>query len=147
MDGTHVLAVDDDRNIQQMLQLVLEDAGYEVVQAFDGQEALEYLRTTSVPHVVLLDLNMPRLDGIALLNVVAQDSLLSTRNAFVLVTAHSQRLISASTLEFLTRLAIPIVCKPFRIDDLLHEVERALTRLDQVVGGDQAGGRDESLRL
>jgi CheY-like chemotaxis protein len=147
MESTHVLAVDDDRAIQQVLRFMLEDAGYEVMQAYDGQEALEYLRATSVPHVVLLDLTMPRLGGIAVLNVIAQDSVLSTRNAFVLVTAYSQRLVSPSALDILSRLAIPTLCKPFRIDELLQEVERARTRLDRGVHGDQETGHGASPRL
>lgn len=147
MESTHVLVVDDDRTIQQMLRLMLEDAGYEVAQAYDGQEALEYLWATAIPHVVLLDLNMPRMDGVAVLNVVAHDSQLSTRHAFVVVTAHSQRLISVSTRDILSQLAIPTVCKPFRIDDLLHEVECAHARLDRREHGDQPEGHNAYLPL
>jgi two-component system, chemotaxis family, chemotaxis protein CheY len=61
-----ILAVDDSASIRQMLGVTLRSAGYEVVEATDGQEALEYARQHPVD-LVLTDVNMPRMDGIRLL--------------------------------------------------------------------------------
>jgi len=59
-----VLVVEDDADIADALTDILADEGYEVLQAYDGLEALEVLeRTTPLPDVILLDLMMPRLDG------------------------------------------------------------------------------------
>lgn len=61
-----VLAVDDSASIRSLVTYVLEQAGYDVVVAEDGQEALEYAQNNTVD-LVLTDINMPRLDGIGLI--------------------------------------------------------------------------------
>src|SRR6266478_5919274 len=60
-----ILAVDDSASMRQMVSFTLKHAGYEVIQAADGVEALEYARNNSV-NLVLTDVNMPRMDGITL---------------------------------------------------------------------------------
>lgn len=60
-----ILAVDDSASMRQMVGGTLRAAGYEVVEASDGDEALEYARKHSVD-LVLTDVNMPRMDGITL---------------------------------------------------------------------------------
>ncbi len=61
-----VLAVDDSPSIRTLVDHVLAQAGFEVVLAEDGQEALEFARENTVD-LVLTDINMPRLDGIGLI--------------------------------------------------------------------------------
>ena len=61
-----VLAVDDSASMRQMVGVTLRAAGYEVVEAADGDEALEYARKHRVD-LVLADVNMPRMDGITLI--------------------------------------------------------------------------------
>jgi CheY-like chemotaxis protein len=58
-----VLVVDDDPDIRDALCELLEDEGYRVVSASNGQEALVYLKTREPPCVILLDLMMPVMDG------------------------------------------------------------------------------------
>lgn len=60
-----ILAVDDSASIRQMLRYTLEAAGYRVVQAADGVEALSIAKTQTAD-LVLTDINMPRMDGLAL---------------------------------------------------------------------------------
>jgi two-component system chemotaxis response regulator CheY len=60
-----ILAVDDSASMRQMVRYTLENAGYEVVQAVDGVEALDYAKGTGVD-LVLTDVNMPNMDGITL---------------------------------------------------------------------------------
>lgn len=60
-----ILAVDDSASMRQMVRYTLEGAGYKVVQAADGIEALEFARSSRVD-LVLADVNMPRMDGISL---------------------------------------------------------------------------------
>ncbi len=60
-----VLVVDDSASIRSLITYVLEQAGYAVVVAEDGEAALEYARTNAVD-LVLTDVNMPKLDGIGL---------------------------------------------------------------------------------
>ena len=64
-----ILTVDDSATIRQMLSLTLKDAGYEVVEAVDGADALAKLAQQQV-HMVITDLNMPKLDGIALIREI-----------------------------------------------------------------------------
>jgi two-component system, chemotaxis family, chemotaxis protein CheY len=60
-----ILAVDDSASMRQMVRYTLETAGYEVVQATDGVEALDYAKTAAAD-LVLTDVNMPNMDGITL---------------------------------------------------------------------------------
>jgi DNA-binding NarL/FixJ family response regulator len=59
-----VLLVDDHRLVREALRRALEDAGYRVLEAEDGERAVERALTTH-PHVVLMDVSMPGLDGIS----------------------------------------------------------------------------------
>ena len=58
-----ILIVDDDPDIRDSLKEVLEDEGYEVNGVANGREALDYLRKSPRPCVILLDLMMPVMDG------------------------------------------------------------------------------------
>jgi len=60
-----VLTVDDSTSMRQMVKATLLSAGYDVVEAADGQEALDYARENPVD-LVITDVNMPRMDGITL---------------------------------------------------------------------------------
>jgi CheY-like chemotaxis protein len=125
---TPVLLVDDDQAIRETLRLVLEDAGYQVQEASDGIAALQALRDAPNGMVVLLDLMMPKLDGAGVLGAVAGDRRLAKRHTFILTTATHQTL-SLAFVNLLTNLAVPVVRKPFELDELLAIVERAAQRL------------------
>jgi two-component system, chemotaxis family, chemotaxis protein CheY len=60
-----ILAVDDSASMRQMVSVTLRTAGYEVIEASDGQEAYEYAQAHEVD-LVLTDVNMPRMDGVTL---------------------------------------------------------------------------------
>ncbi len=61
-----VLAVDDERHIVRLVQVNLERAGYDVITAYDGVEALEKV-AEEPPDMIVLDVMMPRMDGFAVL--------------------------------------------------------------------------------
>jgi two-component system, chemotaxis family, chemotaxis protein CheY len=61
-----ILSVDDSASIRQMVAFTLKGAGYEVIEAADGQEGLEKAKTKTVD-MVLTDQNMPRMDGLTLI--------------------------------------------------------------------------------
>jgi DNA-binding response OmpR family regulator len=86
MPQRHVLIVDDDESIRTLLRLVLTDEGYEVVVAVDGGAALDELRRpgAAAPSLILLDLNMPRVDGRAFLR--AYRGLAGPRAPVILLT-------------------------------------------------------------
>lgn len=61
-----ILVVEDEQSLNAAYKLILEHAGYKVASAFDGQEALDEIAKQD-PDIILLDLKMPRMDGIAFL--------------------------------------------------------------------------------
>ncbi len=126
-----VLVVDDDSDIRLSLLTLLSEEGYLVEEASDGRLALRRLRASRDPHVVLLDLNMPGMDGKALLRAIADDPFdaLSVRHAFILVSAPDQRTLPRDVAALLTRLHDTIIAKPFDITDLLAAVAAAAARL------------------
>ena len=60
---TTILVIDDDDDIREVLATLLDEAGFRVVTAANGREALEHLREDPQPDVILLDLMMPEMDG------------------------------------------------------------------------------------
>lgn len=61
-----ILAVDDSASMRQMVSFTLKGAGYDVVEAADGEQALQMARSKQV-NLVLTDVNMPKMDGITLI--------------------------------------------------------------------------------
>jgi two-component system, cell cycle response regulator CpdR len=129
-----VLLVEDDRDTREMLRLVLEDAGHMVAEAADGLEGLAEIRASTVPLVVLLDLDLPKLGGIEVLQTSAQDSRFVAYHAFIVMTAMSQRQYLAAE-EICAKLATPLVTKPFDIDRLLDQVTSAAHRIPSSAPG------------
>ncbi len=64
-----ILAVDDSASMRQMVAFTLKGAGYDVIEAGDGQEALNLAKSKKV-NLVLTDVNMPKMDGIALIRAL-----------------------------------------------------------------------------
>ena len=71
---TKILAVDDSASMRQMVLFTLQSAGYEVVEAVDGQQALDIAKGTTFD-LVLSDVNMPVMDGKELIGMVSQGDL------------------------------------------------------------------------
>ncbi|MGH2516350.1 MAG: response regulator [Ktedonobacterales bacterium] len=123
-----VLVVDDDQAIRDALRLALEDEGYAVAEAADGAIALDMLRAGEERRIVLLDYRMPRIDGGGVLTTVDSDARLAGRDAFILITANLNTL-SLSVATVLSRRNVPIISKPFDMDELLDAVAAAARRL------------------
>ncbi len=129
MQRDRILIVDDESDIALILKLKLEDAGYATVRARDGVEALECLDRESFA-LMLLDIKMPRLDGIEVL-VRAQ---VDHRDvAVIMMTAHGSEDIA---VEAMKKGAVDYIPKPFSTEDILKKVDRALqfnrTRLENL---------------
>jgi two-component system chemotaxis response regulator CheY len=67
------LVVDDSRVMRLIVRRVLVDLGFEVTEAGDGVEALERLQADGMPDVVLIDWNMPRMNGLELVRAIRSD--------------------------------------------------------------------------
>jgi PleD family two-component response regulator len=68
-----ILTIDDSKTMRDMLRFTLVDAGYDVLQAVDGQDGLDVLRKERVD-VVITDINMPKLDGYGLIHHLRSDA-------------------------------------------------------------------------
>ena len=68
-----ILLVDDEEGIQMLYREELQDAGYEVVSAYTGEEGLEKLKSES-PDLVILDIQMPGMNGIETLRQMKMDN-------------------------------------------------------------------------
>jgi two-component system, chemotaxis family, chemotaxis protein CheY len=116
-----ILVVEDSPSMRQLLGVTLRSAGYQVVEARDGQEALEYARGHAVD-LVLTDVNMPRMDGIAL---VAHLRTLAShyRTPAVLLTTESS---PDRKLQSKQAGATGWITKPFTPEQLLATLARLL---------------------
>ncbi len=114
-----VLIVDDESDIALILRLHLEDAGYTTMRAGDGIEALELLAANSYS-LMLLDIRMPRLDG---MEVLRQASQLYPSLPIIMMTAHGSEHIA---VEAMKRGAADYIAKPFSSEELLKSVQQVL---------------------
>lgn len=125
---THVLVVDDDAGIRETIRLMLEDAGYAITESHNGAGALERLRAGAARYVVLLDYTLPDLDGLALLRTLEAEPTLADRHAVALVSARSE-VDEPPLRDLCRRLGVPIIPKPFEMDELLDAVAALARRL------------------
>ncbi len=127
-----VLVVQRDDALRETLREVLEDTGYEVLEAREGEDALTILHTNEEGSmVVILDQFMPRLDGTELLREVAQDRKLTKSYSFILLSA-ARLSMRIALVRLLTKLAVQVVSKPFDVDDFLAAVATASQRLSNL---------------
>jgi len=116
-----ILAVDDSASMRKMVHFTLSGAGYDVVQAVDGVDALEYARGHAVD-IVLTDVNMPRMDGIALVKELRALPTYRFTPMLVLTTESSQE----KKLEGKQAGATGWIVKPFNPEQLLATIARVL---------------------
>ncbi|MFC9283056.1 SpoIIE family protein phosphatase [Streptomyces collinus] len=112
-----VLVADDNADMREYLTRLLTGAGYEVTAARDGVEALDFARR-EIPDLVVSDVMMPRLDGLALLSRLRGD----TRTASVPVLLLSARAGQEASIEGLQAGADDYLVKPFAAAELLARV-------------------------
>jgi DNA-binding response OmpR family regulator len=124
-----VLVADDEPVIRRLYSRVLSTAGYEVVEAADGEEALAQLASTDVA-LLILDTSMPRLDGLAVIRRLRA----AEATALLPVVLVSGAGAEADRIQGLDLGADDYLIKPFTITELVACV-RAHAR---VVGGSEA---------
>lgn len=119
---TSVLIADDEQHIRTLVRLNFEDQGYEVLEAADGEQALEVIEG-SEPDVVILDLKMPKVDGLGVLRRLQSEG----------VDQHRIVMLTGATGEedHLRGYGAGVdvyVTKPFEPEDLLGAVEDVLSK-------------------
>ena len=113
----HILVVDDDIQMRSMLQVVLESEAYVVDTASDGLSALDKIMDQqAMPEVILMDLNMPRLNGLQLIEALRQREEVCL-DSIIVISADREGLKQARTLGIRRCLA-----KPFDLEMLLELV-------------------------
>ncbi len=120
MRAAHILVVDDEADIRNLIQEILSEEGYDVITAANAAQAREAITLRS-PELVLLDIWMPDTDGISLLREWQQEKRVNC--PVVILSGHG----TVETAVEATRLgAADFVEKPLSLNKLLRTVEKAL---------------------
>jgi len=123
-DALRVVVAEDEALIRMDVVATLQEAGYEVVgQGADGEEAVK-LATELEPDLVVMDIKMPKLDGIS-----AAEKISELKIPVVLLTAFSQADLVARAAD---AGAMAYVTKPFKPSDLLPAIQIALSRHEEL---------------
>src|SRR5579859_5418089 len=119
--GDRILVVDDDEGVRQIVRLFLSDEGYEVLEAANGEIALELIRHVR-PELILLDLRMPVMDGWEF-----------ARRYRLMPGEHAPIVACIAALDVTTECAnvqpVGILSKPFDLDDLLAAVRSQVPQI------------------
>ena len=112
-----MLVVEDDQSLRVVIRMILEIAGYDVLEARNGRAALESIEARP-PDVILADMRMPIMNGVELVNHLRSDA----RTASIPVVLMSGLLTDSDG----SSVADAIVAKPFEPADLLGAITRLL---------------------
>jgi len=121
--GKTVLVVDDSVSMRQIVSFTLTGAGYQVVEAEDGKEALEKLNGGAKPNLIITDLNMPNIDGISLIKAVREMAAHKVTPILMLTTESSED----KKKEGKSVGATGWVVKPFNPDQMLATINKVMT--------------------
>lgn len=119
--GKTILTVDDSASIRQMVTFTLKGAGYDVVEAVDGEDGLAKLKGKEI-HMVITDLNMPKLDGIGLIAKIRAEPKYKFIPIIMLTTESQAEKKQAGKAAGATGWIV----KPFKPDQLLGVVKKVL---------------------
>ena len=119
-----VMVVADDSDILDMTRLVLEGGGYRVLPVRGGQEALRTLEEAA-PDLILLDINMPGMDGWQVLRMLKVDE----KTTSIPVAMFSIKMEVRDKLHGMQEGAFDYIAKPFSCEELLSRVKRIFETL------------------
>jgi len=128
MSRGKILAIDDEHNIRHLIESEFTLEGYEVKTAKDGQEGLKLLDNQAFD-VVLLDIKLPRMNGIEVLRRLKKKS---PSTEVLMITGYGDIKTAVESLKLGAR---EYITKPFKLDELLGLVERAITDPSNGGGG------------
>lgn len=120
--GKTVLVVDDSVSMRQMVSFTLKGAGFEVVEAGDGKEAVDKLNGGAKPNLVITDLNMPNMDGISLIKAIRGMAAFKFTPVLMLTTESS----GDKKKEGQSAGATGWIVKPFNPEQMLATIGKVL---------------------
>jgi two-component system alkaline phosphatase synthesis response regulator PhoP len=129
-----ILAVDDERHIVRLVEVNLQRAGYEVVTAFDGREALEKVKSEN-PDLIVLDVMMPYMDGFEVLKNLKADPV-TAEVPVIMLTAKAQ---DADVFRGWQSGVDCYLTKPFNPMELLTFVKRIFDSQNSTFDGTPGG--------
>lgn len=139
-EKTRILVVDDAADTRLLLNLRLQREGYEVFTASSGTEALEMIQKEGLPHLVLLDIMMPGMDGFAVASELRRMGDIS----IIFLSALSD---TDTKVEGLNRFAEDYVTKPFDFTELSARIRRVLLRVATDQNADPEQAIDDRLAI
>jgi DNA-binding response OmpR family regulator len=122
MDGKKLLVVEDDAITQQVLRTVLERAGFQLTIAGDAPDALRAIQQHGLPHLAIVDLQLPSMHGFALSEKIKRMGDVP----IIILTANRSEDIA---VQGITEYADDFVVKPFNKNELVARVTRVLSRI------------------
>ncbi|MTI66492.1 MAG: response regulator transcription factor [Firmicutes bacterium] len=127
MNYGKILVVDDEEHIVELIKFNLENGGYEVVIAYDGNEAVEKA-TKEKPNLVILDLMLPGIDGIEVCRKIKMNN--DTKDIpIIMLTAKGEETDKVLGLEI---GADDYITKPFSVRELMARIKAVLRRIKKV---------------
>lgn len=124
MNPVCILIADDSPSMRQLLGDTLSEAGYKTLQACDGQDALLQLQSAAGVALAIIDVNMPNMDGLALLRALRE----SDKSRFVPILMLTTESRADKRAEARRSGATGWIMKPFVPDEVLATVQRLLRR-------------------
>lgn len=118
--GKKILIVDDSRTIRQQVSFTLTKGGYQVVEAEDGIQGIEKLKSEGDVAMVISDVNMPNMDGLEMLENISKDASIKKVPIIMLTTEGSGDLINRAK----SAGAKGWLVKPFEPDQLIAAVNK-----------------------
>lgn len=118
-----ILAVDDNAFTLRIVQHTLEQAGFEVVTAVSGPDALKLINRHGIPHLGIVDLHMPQMSGFEFCHAVRE---FSDMPVIMLTAANAEETV----IQGLEQYAEDYIIKPFSPSELVARVKRVLRRID-----------------
>ena len=117
----NILVCDDDKEIVKAIEIYLSKEGYNILKAYDGNEALEILKKNDDIQLIILDIMMPKLDGIETANIIRKDKSIP----IIMLSAKSE---DYDKIAGLNNGADDYVTKPFNPLELIARVNSQIRR-------------------
>ena len=125
-----ILVADDDKEIVELISIYLHNEGYEAVKAYDGKEAMEYVRSTPDIGLLILDIMMPELDGMQVVKALRKESQIP----IIMLTAKTTDM---DKIKGLVAGADDYITKPFNQLEVMARVKSLLRRTKMTAASEQ----------